>query len=270
MTAGFAAFLNRLGMGSIYQLLSENDIDETVIRDLDDADLRELGLNIGQRKKLLKALASFDDAQRDPARSVAERRQITVAFCDLVGSTKLAVELDVEAMRDVISSYHSTCQSVMKAHGGHIAYTQGDGLMVYFGYPVAHEDEAAFAVRAGLATVEAVSKLETAVGHGLSVRVGIATGIVVVGDLIGDANSQKDFVVGEAPNLASRLQGLAAPGEVVIAQETRDLAGREFIFAHMGTPHMKALPKVRMSTGSWRRAVCKAALMRARQIPWGR
>ncbi|MGB7241684.1 MAG: adenylate/guanylate cyclase domain-containing protein [Sulfitobacter sp.] len=235
------SYLRSSGHDDFYTLLIANDIDESLVTELDDLDLREMGMSLGQRKKFRKALISYDSTPVN-TRPIAERRQLTVAFCDLVGSTKLVTQLDVEDMREVISAYHSVCHKVMQAHGGHLAYTQGDGLMVYFGYPVAHEDDPAQAIRAGLATVEAVANLKTPAKSGLAVRIGIATGIVVVGDLIGDATAQKDFVVGETPNLASRLQGLAVPGEVLVAQETKDIAGRGFEYEHRGAPQMKGFP----------------------------
>jgi class 3 adenylate cyclase/tetratricopeptide (TPR) repeat protein len=242
MSDVFQDVLLDLGLIEFHAILIENDIDETMLHDLSDADLREMKLSLGQRKRFMTALKAAAPAHAAAPAPQAERRQLTVVFCDLVGSTKLATALDIEDLRVVMSTYHNVSQSVMRAHGGHIAYTQGDGIMVYFGYPSADEDDAARAVRAALATVEAVAGIITPASAGLAVRIGIATGIVVVGDMIGTESAQRDFVVGETPNLASRLQSLAAPGEVLVAQETRDLAGRAFEYENRGAPQIKGFP----------------------------
>lgn len=247
MTSHFNTLLEKLGLSEFYNLLAQNDIDAEVIYDLNDADLRELGLSLGQRKKFLKAIATQQVTSVVMPKSQAERRQITFVFCDLVGYTALASQLEVEMMSDVLSSYQETCQSVMRAHGGHIAYSQGDGLMVYFGYPNAREDNADSAIRASLAAVEAVSKLKTAADTPLAARVGIATGIVVVGDLLGDVNSQRDSVVGEAPSLAARLQALAAPNEIIVAQETHDLARGGFLYHDKGRQKLKGFSREQMA-----------------------
>src|SRR6516162_2107309 len=153
----------------------------------------------------------------------AERRQLTVMFCDLVGSTALSARLDPEDLGAVIGAYHRCVAAVIERAGGFVAKYMGDGVLAYFGYPRADEYDAERAVRAGLALVEAVAGLDTAAGAPLEVRVGIATGLVVVGDLIGEGASREQAVVGETPNLAARLQTLAEPGSVVIAPATRRL-----------------------------------------------
>jgi class 3 adenylate cyclase len=169
----------------------------------------------------------------------AERRQLTVMFCDLVGSTALSARLDPEDLRSVIGAYHGCCTKLVERNGGFVAKYMGDGVLAYFGYPQAHEHDAERAVRAGLDLVEAVPKLATNAGSPLQVRVGIATGLVVVGDLIGAGAAQEQAVVGETPNLAARLQALAEPGAVVIASSTRRLTGGLFDYRDLGTTAIK-------------------------------
>ncbi|HWX87376.1 MAG TPA: adenylate/guanylate cyclase domain-containing protein [Solirubrobacteraceae bacterium] len=174
-----------------------------------------------------------------PQDTTAERRQLTVMFCDLVGSTALSARLDPEDLRAIIGAYHRCCAELVESNGGFVAKYMGDGLLGYFGYPRAHEHDAERAIRAGLALVEAVPKLKTAAAIPLQVRVGIATGLVVVGDLIGAGAAQEQAVVGETPNLAARLQGLAAPGAVVISANTRRLTGGLFEYRDLGTVSLK-------------------------------
>jgi len=162
-------------------------------------------------------------------------------FCDLVGSTGLAARLDPEDMRGIIAAYHKCCTSLIQHNGGFVAKYMGDGVLAYFGYPQAHEHDAERAVRAGLAIVEAAPKLETAVGAPLHVRGGIATGIVVVGDLLGSGESQERGVVGDTPNLAARLQGIAEPDSVVIAEGTRKLLGDLFELRDLGPQDLKGV-----------------------------
>ena len=156
----------------------------------------------------------------------AERRQVTVMFSDLVGSTALSARMDPEDLREVISAYQKCVAETVQRFGGFVAKYMGDGVLVYFGYPQAHEDDAERAVRAGLELVAAVGSLKTHAA--LQTRVGIATGLVVVGDLIGSGASQEQAIVGETPNLAARLQGIAEPNSVVIAESTRRLVGNLF------------------------------------------
>jgi class 3 adenylate cyclase len=160
-------------------------------------------------------------------------------FCDLVGSTALSSSLDPEDLRIIIGRYHRCCTELVERNGGFVAKYMGDGVLVYFGYPKAHEYDAEHAVRAGLGITEAVPKLTTNVGSPLKVRVGIATGLVVVGDLIGAGAAQEQAVVGETPNLAARLQALAEPGAVVIASSTRRLTGGLFDYRDLGTVALK-------------------------------
>lgn len=176
-----------------------------------------------------------------PTYDIAERRRITVMFCDLVGSTALAARLDPEDMHGIIAAYHKCCASLIQRNGGFVAKYMGDGVLAYFGYPLAHEHDAERAVRAGLAIADAGPKLETAAGARLHVRVGIATGVVVVGDLLGSGESQERGVVGDTPNLAARLQGIAEPDSVVIAERTRGLLGDLFEFRDLGAQELKGV-----------------------------
>jgi class 3 adenylate cyclase len=169
----------------------------------------------------------------------AERRQLTVLFCDLVGSTELAARLDPEDLRGITGAYQRCAAAVVERFEGHIAKYLGDGVLAYFGWPQAHEDDAERAVRAGLALVEEIARLEPQVAVSLQARVGIATGLVVVGDLIGAAEAQERAVVGDTPNLAARLQALAAPGSVVISAATRRLVGGMFELDELGPQRLK-------------------------------
>src|SRR6202035_5892140 len=164
----------------------------------------------------------------------AERRQLTVMFCDLVGSTAMSARLDPEDMREIIGSYHRCCAELVERNGGFIAKYMGDGVLSYFGYPQAHEHDAERGLRAGLALVEAVPKLNPSICVPLQVRIGIATGLVIVGDLLGAGASQEQAVVGETPNLAARLQAVAEPDTVVIAESTRKLVGNLFELDDLG------------------------------------
>jgi class 3 adenylate cyclase/tetratricopeptide (TPR) repeat protein len=243
-----ADWLKALGMSEYIQRFSENDIDLDVLPELTDQDLEKLGVSLGDRRRLLKAIRELGDpapatlqtAAASPNPQLgAERRQLTVMFCDLVGSTALSTRLDPEDLREIISAYHQHCTEVITKHGGFVARYLGDGVLAYFGYPRADEDDAERAVRAGLALVDAATKPETTAGAPLQTRVGIATGLVVVGDLIGVGASQEQSVVGATPNLAARLQTLAAPGAVVIASSTRRLIGGLFEYRDLGTVAVK-------------------------------
>lgn len=246
-----AEWLATLGLSEYADRFAENDVDISVLYLLTDRDLRELGVSLGHRRKMLAAIAELEGAARvasPPAASPeskrqdgAERRQLTVMFCDLVGSTALSALLDPEDMRWVIAAYHKCCAGLIERNGGFVAKYMGDGVLAYFGYPQAHEHDAERAVRAGLAIVEAAPKLETAARAPLHVRVGIATGIVVVGDLLGSGESQERGVVGDTPNLAARLQGIAEPDTVVIAEGTRKLLGDLFELRDLDARHLKGV-----------------------------
>lgn len=244
-----SAWLRGLGLESYGQAFRENAIDEASLPKLTAEDLRDLGVTaVGHRRILLDAIAALRaemprdtiECSVEPDRSCskasgAERRQLTVMFADLVGSTALSARLDPEELRDVIGAYHRRCAEVITSSGGFVAKYLGDGVLAYFGYPQAHEEDAEQAVRAGLALIDAVAKLDAGQATLLRVRVGIATGVVVVGDLLGEGAAQEQAVIGETPNLAARLQGLAEPNTVVIADNTRRMLGGLFDYRDLGT-----------------------------------
>ena len=249
-------WLRSLGLGKYEAAFRENDIDETVLQNLTAEDLKELGVTaIGHRRKLLDAIAAVRNdtsaqgpssdlktapvATNAPPEDRAERRQVTVMFSDLVGSTALSARMDPEDLREVISTYQKCVAETVQRFGGFVAKYMGDGVLIYFGYPQAHEDDAERAVRAGLELVAAVSGLKTHAA--LQTRVGIATGLVVVGDLIGSGASQEQAIVGETPNLAARLQGIAEPNSVVIAESTRKLVGNLFELEDLGAKDLKGI-----------------------------
>jgi class 3 adenylate cyclase len=240
------AWLRGLGLERYEPTFRENEVDDDLLPELTESDLVTLGLPFGPRKKLLKAIAALREsalpspaAESPPQASQAERRQLTVMFCDLVGSTALSARLDPEDLRALIGAYHRCCASIIERGGGFVAKYMGDGVLAYFGYPRADEHDAERAVRAGLALVESVAGLDAAAGASLQVRVGLATGLVVVGDLIGVGAAQEQAVVGEAPNLAARLQALAEPGTVVIGPSTRGLTGGLFDYEDLRAVEIK-------------------------------
>ena len=246
-----ARWLAEQGLGHHAEAFAENGIAGDVLRELTDADLKELGLNLGDRKRLLKAIAALaarsTDARAETAGPTAtpsvpreaERRQLTVLFCDLVDSTELAARLDPEDLRAVMGAYQAACAEVIGRFDGHVAKFLGDGVLVYFGWPAAHEDDAERAVRAGLQLVETIARLQPHADVRLQARIGIATGQAVVGDLIGEGASREEAVVGETPNLAARLQALAGPGGVAIGQATRRLLGGLFELEDLGPVRLK-------------------------------
>jgi class 3 adenylate cyclase len=249
-------WLRSLGLGKYEAVFRENDIDATVLPGLSAEDLKELGIaSLGHRRKLLYAIAALraDAGAKTPSADIAtepntttvsredraERRQVTVMFSDLVGSTALSARMDPEDLREVISAYQTCVAKTVQRFGGFVAKYMGDGVLIYFGYPQAHEDDAERAVRAGLELVAAVGALKT---HApLQTRVGIATGLVVVGDLIGSGASQEQAIVGETPNLAARLQGIAEPDSVVIGESTRKLVGNLFELDDLGSKELKGI-----------------------------
>jgi class 3 adenylate cyclase len=240
MPTSITDWLNQIGLGQYAARFEENELDLEQMIDLTDADMRDLGISImGHRKKLFRAIDALSPAPRQelgpnqaktltrsspPAStSEAERRQLTVMFCDLVGSTELSRRFDPEDLQSMITAYQAACNTAIARFDGYVARYMGDGMLVYFGYPLAHEDDAERAVRAGLGIIEEVALLDLPYEVELSVRVGIATGLVVAGDIIGAGASEERSVLGETPNLAARLQGIATPGEVIIAETTRRL-----------------------------------------------
>ena len=224
-----AEWLRKLGLEQYELAFRANEIDARVLPSLTAEDLKHLGVTlVGHRRRLLDAIAALGveapaaaatTASRDaPVRADAERRQLTVMFCDLVGSTALSSRLDPEDLSGVIAAYNETTSEVVRRHGGFVAEYMGDGVVAYFGYPLAHEDDGERALRAALELVEAIPRIETRVAAQLQCRVGIATGLVVV-DLIGSGEAQKLGALGDTPNQAARLQALAGPGGVVIAAD---------------------------------------------------
>ena len=249
-----ADWLQKLGLGQYAPRFAENDINFAILSDLTDQDLKELGVSsLGHRRQLLRAIAELNSVEKGapklaPATAApvtpqphdaAERRQVTVMFSDLVGSTALSARMDPEDLREVISAYQKCVAETVRRFGGFVAKYMGDGVLVYFGYPQAHEDDAERAVRAGLELVAAVADLKTRAS--LQTRVGIATGLVVVGDLVGSGQAQERGIVGETPNLAARLQGIAEPNMVVIADDTRRLLGNLFELEDLGAKDLKGI-----------------------------
>ena len=241
-----AEWLASLDLGEYAQRFAENGIDLSVICDLTENDLKELGVLLGHRRKMVRAIAELQRAGGSTpqmaielGRERAERRQLTVMFCDLVGSSALAAQLDPEDMRQVMARFHGRIGEVIGGYEGIIARYMGDGVLAYFGYPQAHEDDAVQAVRAGLALVDSVANLQTGRSSPLQIRVGIATGLTVVGDLIGEGGAQEEAVVGDTPNLAARLQALAEPGTVMISAATRRLTAGQFTYRDRGPVALK-------------------------------
>jgi predicted ATPase/class 3 adenylate cyclase len=264
-------WLENLGMSEYAQRFAENRIDFSVLRELTDQDLKDLGVVLGDRRKMLRAIADIEGLEKNapaaPAKATAaqsrtfvasepiptatpppraaaaevsaERRQVTVMFSDLVGSTALSARMDPEDLREIISAYQKCIADTVQRFGGFVAKYMGDGVLVYFGYPEAHEDDAERAVRAGLKLIQAVAGLKLSAP--LQTRVGIATGLVVVGDLIGSGAAREQTVVGETPNLAARLQDIAMPDTIVILESTRQLLGNLFDLQDLGAKNLKGV-----------------------------
>ena len=265
------SWLRGLGLGQYEAAFRENAIDDTVLPNLTAEDLKDLGVGIvGHRRKLLDAIAALraDASAKAPpldalpatditAKDTAERRQVTVMFSDLVGSTALSARMDPEDLREVISAYQKCVAGTVRRFGGFVARYLGDGVLVYFGYPQAREDDAERAVRAGLELITAVAGLKTCAPQ--QVRVGIATGLVVVGHLIPSGESEERGMVGETPNLAARLQSIAEPNMVVIAESTRRLLGSFFQLDDLG---MKSLKGIGGPVRAW--AVLRASSVEGR------
>ncbi|MDA9497086.1 adenylate/guanylate cyclase domain-containing protein [Bradyrhizobium sp. CCBAU 11357] len=239
-----AEWLDKLGLAQYAQRFAQNGIDIGVLPELMDEDFEKLGVLLGHRRKMLRAIADLDPAAliASPAPPQdAERRHLTVMFCDLVGSTALSARLDPEDMWEVIRAYRAACASVVGAYDGRIARFVGDGILVYFGYPRAHEDDAERAVRAGLDMIAAIRQLKTGTDERAELRIAIATGLVVVGDLISGDASEEHATIGDTPNLAARLQSLAEPGVVVVASSTRRLLGDLFSLRNLGRREVKGM-----------------------------
>jgi class 3 adenylate cyclase/predicted ATPase len=250
-----AKWLDGIGLGQYAAVFEENDVDLEVLPHLSEAELAELGLSLGHRKKLLAAIAeltdqekSYPDAERPvqrAAESEGERRQLTVMFCDLVGSTSLSERLDPEDMRSVLRAYQDTCAKAVNHFDGHVAKYIGDGLLIYFGYPQAHEDDPQRAVRAGLDLIEGVAALSEHLSNEhdieIEVRVAAHTGLVVVGEMGGGATREQHAIVGETPNVAARLENLAKPGSMVISESTHRLVDGLFECEDLGLKPLKGV-----------------------------
>jgi len=247
-------WLEKLGLSEYAHGFAENDIDFTILGDLTDQDLEKIGVaSLGHRRKLLRAIATLEMADRGTRAdtvvssaaplppNTAERRHLTVMLCDLVGSTALSARLDPEDMRAVIDAYHAACARITRTYDGFLAEFRGDGILVYFGYPHAHEDDAERTVRAGLDIIATVAGLDTRAAEPLAIRIGIATGLVVIGDLSREGALREHAVVGDAPNLAARLQALAEPGTIVVADSTRRLLGDLFHLRDLGRRDVKGI-----------------------------
>ncbi len=247
-----AQFLSRLGLDRYAEMFTAAEIDLETLPQLTGDDLKDLGLPIGPRRKILTAIASLsvEPAPRptgpeEPTPTAAERRQLTVVFVDLVGSTALAQGMDPEELRGVIRGFQDAAAGAITRYEGHVAKYMGDGVLAYFGWPRAHEDDAERAVRAGLGLLDALRISDRA----LAVRIGIATGVVVVGDVIGEGGAREEAAVGDTLNLAARLQQLAAPGTIAIAPSTRDLLGQAFDLESLGPQEFKGMAA---SIEAWR------------------
>src|SRR4051812_38664796 len=252
------AWLKSLGLEQYAAAFHENDVDAEVLPTLTAEELKDIGVSsIRHRRRLLEAIAalrlqatpgetpiqiSSSPTLTEPTGNTAERRPLSVMFCDLIGSTALSARLDPEDLREVIRSYQACVATIIRQFNGFIARYVGDGVLIYFGWPEAHETDAERAVRAGLAVAAAVSETPTG-GEPLQVRVGIATGLVVIGEPIGSGDSRQQTAVGETPNRAARLQSLAGPGQVVIDAATRRQIGGLFTCQDLGTVDLKGLPE---------------------------
>jgi class 3 adenylate cyclase/predicted ATPase len=259
-------FLTALGLSQYRQIFADHDIDETALLHLEESHLKELGVSLGHRIRLMKAIAELrtrhqlpaeqsppgaarEDADTLPSaaatnetRTDGERRQLTMMFCDLVGSTELSARLDPEEVREIMRAYQDICAGMVARFDGYLAKFLGDGVLAYFGYPRAHEDAAERAVRAARAVIDGVTGLEPRAGHRLSVRIGIATGIVVVGRLDAAGSASELSAIGDAPNIAARLQNLAESNTIVIAESTRALARGAFLYTDLGHVDLKGIP----------------------------
>jgi class 3 adenylate cyclase/tetratricopeptide (TPR) repeat protein len=253
--AGICDWLTQQGLEQYSAVFTEHEITLDVLANLTESDIDCLGLPTGPRRRLIVAIRALAPATRpqslvphshptaEPSivSHAVDRRQLTVMFCDMVGSTELAHRLDPEQLRELMHAYYQSCREVVARYSGHVAQYWGDGLMVYFGWPSAHEDDAERGVRAALEMVDAVKEL--IVEPPLRVRIGVATGTVVVGQTPSDDNAQAELAVGETPNLASRLQGLAGPDEVIVAASTRHLIGGHFELSDLGAHSLKGIPR---------------------------
>jgi class 3 adenylate cyclase len=244
-----ATWLRSLSLEQYEKTFLDNALDLTILPELTEADLEKVGVLLGHRKIMLRAIAAFGTSApatvpgetRWRQRESAERRQLTVMFCDLAASTELSARLDPEDFRELLGTYHAAVRKEIKRFDGFIAKYMGDGVLIYFGYPRAHEDDAERAVRAGLGLARGIARIKAGAAY-LASRIGIATGLVVVGDLIGSGDAQERGVVGDTPHLAARLQGLAEPNTVLTDEGTRRLLGNLFEYRDFDAVEIKGFP----------------------------
>jgi class 3 adenylate cyclase/predicted negative regulator of RcsB-dependent stress response len=243
-------WLEGIGLGQYAPIFVRESIDFRTLPRITEEDLKDLGLPLGHRRALLAAIEELERGKEkppnaEPAARAGQRRQLTLMFCDMVDSTRLSTRLDPEDLREIIGAYRLACALPIKRYDGYVGRLIGDGILAYFGYPQAHEDDAERAVRAALDVVEAMTGLNAGLGREksveLAVRIGIATGFVVVGDMFDGRTREQDAVIGEAPNLAARLQGLARPNTIVVSDKTKQLVGDQFEFLDLGESRLKGL-----------------------------
>jgi class 3 adenylate cyclase/predicted ATPase len=253
----FSQWLTEIELEHYASVFAENKIDFDVVGKLNEADLRELGVALGDRKRLLQAIEKLEGpSAATPESSTGERRQLTVMFCDLVGSTALSEKLDPEELRSLLHNYRTVCGEVIARYEGFVARYVGDGILTYFGWPKAHEEDAERALRAALDIVQTVKRASSV--ESLSVRIGIATGPVVVGEQAG-VGEQSKLAIGSTPNLAARLQGLASADQIVIAASTRRLVGNSFELTDLGEHELKGIAE---PLHAWRVIAVSAAASR--------
>lgn len=275
------SWLESLGLSRYAPVFQTHQIDVDVLPDLTDADLKELGIALGDRRRMLRAIAAARGGERPAAKpgarttmprpsAAAERRQVTIIFCDIVGSTELASRLDPEELGAVLRAYQQCCVRVVDRWEGHLAEFLGDGAVIYFGWPKAHEDDAERAVHAALELTDAAGYLSAVDGSRLTARAGIATGMVVVGEIKSAGVTQRNGAVGETPNLAARIQAIAPPGEVAIAAQTHRLIGDRFAVESLGEHSFKGIGapiEVWRVTGAIARRSRFAARVGRRSLP---
>ncbi len=255
MARDISKWLEDLGLGRYTDVFAENEIDFDALPHVTEEDLKEIGIALGARRKLLAVIAKLESkiepmpyqeaASGRPVGAEAERRQLTVMFCDLAGSTALSERLDPEDLREVLRAYQDICSEIIGRYDGHIAKYIGDGLLVYFGYPQAHEDDAQRAVRASLEIVAGADELSERIGEplniDLAVHLGIHTGLVVAGEMGAGDTREEMAIVGKTPNVAARLEGLATPGSVLISESTHSLTEGLFVCEDLGPQTLKGI-----------------------------
>ena len=270
-------WLRAIGLDALVGSFEERDIDLDIVSDLTEADLREIGLTLGQRKRFLRAVQALSAAPQpssppspepEPVQVAADRRHLTVMFCDMVGSTALSEKLEPEDLLHIVQSYQDCCTSIVIGYDGYVARYLGDGILVYFGFPMAHEAAPEQALRAALKIMEEIPRLKLPGGIRLQIRIGIASGVVVVGDLLRSGPKIEQPAIGVAPNLAARLQGIAAPDQIVVADVTYRLTQSSFDFEDLGEQTLAGISRPVRAwglTGEAKRRDLAAALGQMRQ-----